>query len=171
MISSGIQRCFGRKPTKYGCLYYGQRRFAAIAVLAGGVLLTAFFSIAQTPALNRLNTAEEVRRLSPEEAARHYPVHLRGVVTVFDQTKFARVVQDGTAGIYLGDPGNLPLLKAGEIVEIDGVSYPGEYAPILQPGEIRIVGESPLPQPKTVTFDSPIGQRQGGQPVRPDKRR
>lgn len=125
------------------------------------VLFTAFFACvplfiaaADTNSpLQELHTAAEVRRLTPEQAAMHYPVRLKGVITAFDQSKFARVIQDETAGIYIGDPGNLPQLTPGDVVEIEGTTLPGEYAPILQPTQVRSLGVAKLPKPKQVSFD------------------
>lgn len=123
------------------------------AVMALAVLFSGNIRAADQPPLQELHTAAEVRRLTPEQAARHYPVHIRGVITAFDQSKFARFVQDETAGIYLGDPGNLPALNPGDVVEIQGVTYPGDYAPILQPSQIIPVGTGELPKPKPITYD------------------
>src|ERR1700690_110701 len=53
--------------------------------------------------LPELRTAEQIRRMSAEQAERHYPVRLRGVITDFDHRIFTQVyrfIQDDTAGIY-----------------------------------------------------------------------
>ncbi len=100
-----------------------------------------------------LRTAEQIRRLTPEQAALHFPVKLRGVVTVFDQRLFSRFLQDDTAGIYIGDNTNLPPLTSGQVVEIKGVTFPGEYAPILMPTVIEVVGTASLPPAKPVSYE------------------
>src|SRR5438477_2078138 len=53
-----------------------------------------------SPNLPTLTHAEEVRRLTPDEAAKGYPVRLRGVVTM-DAPAPDFFVQDKTAGIYV----------------------------------------------------------------------
>src|SRR5271157_1713204 len=45
--------------------------------------------------------------------------------------------QDETAGIYLNET-NVPALLAGQLVEVEGFTSPGEYAPIIVPGRVRI---------------------------------
>src|ERR1700728_3167256 len=112
------------------------RSFPVVA----GVWLFVFFGFptfcakaGDSPPLEELHTAEQIRRLTPEQAALHYPVKLRGVVTFFDQSLFSRFLQDDTAGIYIGDNTNLPPLVSGQLLEIKGGTYPGEYAPILMP--------------------------------------
>jgi len=65
--------------------------------------------------LEELRTAEQIRQLTQEEAARQYPVRLRGVVTFFDQSHYFRFLQDDTAGIYFfldDSPDNPPLAEA-----------------------------------------------------------
>ena len=71
---------------------------ALVCLWGGGPVLAG-----QESAPGELRTAEQVRRLSPEEAERHYPVRLRGTITFFDQripTAAFRFIQDDTAGIY-----------------------------------------------------------------------
>jgi PAS domain S-box-containing protein len=102
-----------------------------------------------------LRTAEEVRRLTAEQAAQRLPVRLRGVVTFFDERLFSRFVQDNTAGIYLFLSTNTPSfsLSVGQLVEIEGVTSPGEYAPIIVPEHVRVLAVTNLPAAKPVTFE------------------
>jgi PAS domain S-box-containing protein len=98
-----------------------------------------------------LRTAEEIRRLTEQQAEARIPVRLRGVVTFFDENLFSRFVQDETAGIYLGT--NTPPLKPGQLVEVEGTTAAGEYAPILETERVKVVGEAPLPAAKPATFE------------------
>lgn len=99
-----------------------------------------------------LRTAAAVRALTEEQARQNPQTHLRGVVTFFDSSLFSRFIQDETAGIYLFDSG-LPIhLVPGDLVEVLGVSSPGEYAPIVVPQKITVVGRAPLPTPRRVTY-------------------
>ncbi len=100
-----------------------------------------------------LRTAAAVRSLSVEEAKQKRAVRLYGVVTFFEENLFSRFVQDETSGVYLYDSA-LPLhLTPGQLVEIVGTTSPGEYAPIVVPKEIRVIGESAFPIPKRVTYE------------------
>ena len=103
--------------------------------------------------LPELHTAAEVRRLTTEQAARHYPVRLRGVVTFYDQSLFSRFVEDETAGIYLGDYSNAVTLLPGQLVEVVGTTSQGEYAPIVTPKTVEVIGTAPLPAAKSVSFE------------------
>lgn len=44
-------------------------------------------------------------------------------------------------------------LLPGQLVEVDGTTAPGEYAPIVVPQKIRVIGEAPLPAPKPVAYE------------------
>ncbi|MGH7951264.1 MAG: PAS domain-containing sensor histidine kinase [Limisphaerales bacterium] len=129
---------------------------SAAALLACLLLfITDLRLCGQTVPLPELQTAEQIRQLTAAQAALHYPVRLRGVVTFFDQSQFFRFIQDDTAGIYffLADSPTNPPLAAGQFVEIDGETSPGEYAPIVLPNQIKILGAGKFPIAKPVTFD------------------
>ena len=115
-------------------------------------LLAAYAAAAQETALRPLTTAAAVRNLTVAEAARHYPVKLRGVVTFYNADFFSRFIQDDTAGIYLHET-NMPPLLPGQVVEIVGFTSPGEYAPIVLPESVRILGTAALPAAQPVTFE------------------
>jgi PAS domain S-box-containing protein len=109
-----------------------------------------------------ITNASAVRELLPEEAAKRLPVRLRGVATfVFDT--HACFVQDDSAGIFVGNGAELPVLTPGDVVEVDGVSEPGEFAPIVQPSAARIVGRANLPQPLRVTYEELVTGREDSQ--------
>ncbi len=104
---------------------------------------------------NVLETAAQIRLLTPEQAALHYPVRLRGVVTILDLGQYFRFIQDKTAGIYfyLNDASNYPDLAAGQEVEMEGETSPGEYAPVVLPRRITYIGPGQYPEAKPVTFE------------------
>jgi len=115
--------------------------------------------------LEELQTAQQVRQMPRELAARQNPVHLRGVVTFFDQKNFFRFLQDDTAGIYffLGDSPTNPPLAAGQQVEMDGEVSPGEFAPIVIPSKIQILGAGTFPAAKPVTFEQLVSGQEDSQ--------
>jgi PAS domain S-box-containing protein len=110
---------------------------------------------AQNDPAHELNTADQVRQLTPAQAALHYPVRLRGVVTFCDQNNYYFFVQDKSAGIYFRlDPslGNPPL-ASGQLVEIDGEADPGEFAPVVMAHKIEILGTGTFPNANPVSFE------------------
>jgi PAS domain S-box-containing protein len=110
-----------------------------------------------------LRTAEAVRRLTPQEAGQRIPVHLKGVVTFYDEALFSRFIQDDTAGIYLREMTNMPAMVPGQIVEVEGVTSPGEYAPVVVPSSVKVVGEGSVPAARPVAVELLVSGREDSQ--------
>ena len=92
-------------------------------VHAVGANRTATDALAITQAL-------QLRQLSVEEAAKEIPVRLRGVVTFHDTTRAALFLHDSTDGTFVWvRPGELPKvpLRAGTLIEVEGVTAPGDF--------------------------------------------
>jgi PAS domain S-box-containing protein len=103
-----------------------------------------------------------VRELTPNQAETKLPVRLCGVVTfVFDSRSF--FVQDTSAGIYVGDGVESPLLASGDIVVLEGVSGPGEYAPIVRPSKVEVLGRTNLPPARRVSLEDLMTGREDSQ--------
>jgi signal transduction histidine kinase len=98
-------------------------------------------------------TVEQVRGITPGQADRHHPVHLRGVVTFSDwNADQAMFLQDQTASIYvkLTSAGDLPV---GEEVEVDGTTTAGDFVPYVNAVQISRLGLKPLPEPRRVSYE------------------
>jgi PAS domain S-box-containing protein len=108
----------------------------------------------QNSQTSELRTADEVRQLTPDEAERHYPVRLQGIVTFSDQNNFYLFVQDPTAGIYFRLAPSLgsPPLAPGQLIEIDGEADPGEFAPVVMAHKIDILGAGTFPTASPVSY-------------------
>jgi signal transduction histidine kinase len=109
--------------------------------------------------LPTLTHADQIRRLSPEQASLGYPVLVRGVITM-DAPAPDFFVQDATAGIYVegnASPRYPHLL--GQLVEVEGVTGPGKFAPVIREAKLRVLGEGVLP--KAQLF--PLSQLANGQ--------
>src|ERR1035438_2509343 len=120
-----------------------------------GLLFTVVVNFAQAPQgqsgnLRVLTTAREAHSLSAAESRRQYPVHLRAVVTYYDPYIDARhgclFVHDGTFGLFVSIPKapTLPL-HAGAVIDITGVTGPGDFAPIVVGHQIKVIKEGHLP--------------------------
>ena len=123
---------------------------------------------ARQAAMPELRKAEEIRRLSPSEAERHYPVRLRGTVTFFDQripTAAFRFVQDETAGIYFYLEGSVEStnLAAGELIEVEGVTGQGAFAPVVAARRIQVLGQGQFPTAREVAFEQLASGREDSQ--------
>lgn len=121
----------------------------------GGCLAFILAVFSAQASADDLSSVAAVRTLTAAQAEQKIPVHLRGVVTFFDEQLFSRFIQDDTAGIYLRFPDNVgpPTLKPGQVVDVTGTCSPGEYAPVVLVSRIRTVGAAPLPAPQVVTYE------------------
>ncbi len=114
----------------------------------------------------------EVNQLSLAEAAENLPVKLLGVITYCDQREGRAFIQDETGGVFFHPPPPVqgqPEIKAGELVEIVGVTWRGRYSPSIagdpadesilslasgvKPVRLKIVGEGVLPVPQQASVD------------------
>jgi PAS domain S-box-containing protein len=143
----------------------GWKTAGGACVLLVGLLLGCPNLQGKDAPLEELRTADQVRQMPRELAARQNPVKLRGVVTFFDQKNYFRFLQDDTAGIYfyLGSSPDNPPLAAGQLIEMEGEVSPGEFAPIVIPSKIKILGEGTFPATKPVTFEQLVSGQEDSQ--------
>jgi signal transduction histidine kinase len=132
----------------------------AVALFAFGLWVTASAQDQLLPSdlvdltphahLPTLTQVAQIRRLSLPEAERHYPVKLRGVVLDYSSLP-TLFISDQTGGIYVRATTNETLIQ-GQLVEIEGVSDAGRFAPMVIPSQLRVVGEGELPLPRDVSY-------------------
>jgi hypothetical protein len=145
----------GRRKASAGRQVSFRRRPLPFCLVLGAGLLYASLAQALQSATPIFHTVREVHTLSAEEAARHYPVHLdHAQITYFQPSFGALFLMDRTDGIYANfNRGEEPAVMAGDIVAVDGVTGPGDVAPVLPRAHFRVLGHAPLPAAPTVSFD------------------
>ena len=101
-----------------------------------------------------LNQVRKIRELSPSQAAWKYPVHVHGVITTLWRDYKSLFVQDETAGIFVASPGVAidADWHVGDEVEVEGISGPGGYAPIIEATSLKVSRHGKLPEPRLVTL-------------------
>jgi signal transduction histidine kinase len=102
------------------------------------------------PRLRPLHSAAEVRSLSWGDAARGYPVQLEAMVTYADPSSNHLFVQDGSAAVYVFTDFQDLGVSAGTLVRLEGVTGPGNLAPLVVDPRIHVLGRAPLPAPRVV---------------------
>ena len=125
-----------------------------IVVLVAGVVSVGA-KVQSPPAdkpLPALTHVDQIRRLSPEQASLGYPVVVRGVITM-DAPAPDFFVQDATAGIYVEGSVSpkFPHLLS-QFVEIEGVTGPGKFAPVIRETKFRVLAEGVLPKAQLFSF-------------------
>ena len=107
-----------------------------------------------TRTLPELQRTSAIRKLSVEQAGLSYPVRISGVVTYFDPVERLLFVQDGDGGIFIDPPPDFSgEPRAGDLVRINGVSEPGDFAPSIAATHITPIGKGQLPAPSTVGIE------------------
>lgn len=129
--------------------------------LALGIALLSTALAADQRVEQPLMSVAAIRHLTPEEAAGGLPVKISGVISYNCPARQLMFVQDETGGVYVRPRGLTPPLNefpAGTLVEVEGITVPGLFAPYVDgpdknPIRIRAVGQSALPEPLPVTQD------------------
>lgn len=134
-------------------------RFLPLA--CAGIFLSLAADVARGAAA--LTRVAEVRGLTREEAAQARSVSVSGVVT-WRGADGQFTVQDDSAGIWIGvsrarrtnlwamDDAAIAAIRRGQRIEIEGISDPGGYAPVILPRSVRLLGERELPAARPVTL-------------------
>ena len=145
-------------------------KLAGSCLTAAVLLVWPSDSLAQKAALvaptaSVLTNVVQVKRLSSQEAERHHPVRLRGVVTYFewnpDWQLYTANLQDETGGISFS-PGrtvaDVLKLKPGQLIEIEGISAQGQFAPEVRGTakfgsavRAKVIGAGPELEPQALT--------------------
>jgi PAS domain S-box-containing protein len=104
--------------------------------------------------LPSITSVARIRALSPEDAKHAYPVKIRGVITYQNPRLKVYFIQDESAGIFFGVWDDEYDLKLGQEVLLEGVTAPGQFAPIITNSSIRVLGEGHLPPDKEISPDT-----------------
>lgn len=125
-----------------------------LALICSALPLTAGPAPAQSPAppVELLTTAHEVRALSPEEADQKRPVKLRATVNAIDPRR-SIFIQDATGGTFINRQSEQWTVAPGDVLEVEGVTYPGLFLPGIAATALRVTGHGEMPQAEEVTFD------------------
>ncbi len=109
------------------------------------------FATTGSGAVPTLTRVDQVRKLSRTEAARGFPVHLKGVLTFQSADKLSVFIQDQEAGIYVFDRKASLSANLGDLIEVEGKSDPGFFAPTVILEKAKKLGKGTLTNPRRVT--------------------
>ncbi len=132
-------------------------RARAPALLALAVLPALRLAAGEPERPAPITTAAGVRALSAAAAAGALPVRIEGVVlTAVDWPAF--VLRDETDGVYVTLPPNtLAPPPLGAHVAVEGVTGPGNFAPLVTAATVRRLGTRDLPPPMRTTLTEVAG--------------
>jgi diguanylate cyclase (GGDEF)-like protein len=137
-------------------LHAGYRKLLFLITLSTGALASLLVPRSMDarqpgPSLPVITVARAAHHLTMADAAARYPVRLRGVVTYYDPSPIPGhtifFVQDTSGGVYVSLAKTSPVpLAAGDLVEVTGVSDPGQFAPVVDVATVERIEPSHLPE-------------------------
>jgi signal transduction histidine kinase len=114
-----------------------------------------------------LTNAEQIRELGPSQTATAIPVSLTGVmIDAADPAPLALILADRTAGIYVRAKQDTNMFSAfhrGDLLQIRGLTDPGQFAPIVIAESAKKVGTARLPAAQPATYQQMITGALDGQ--------
>jgi signal transduction histidine kinase len=120
-----------------------------------GISTACSLAAAELPqSIGPLTNVVQIRNLSASQAAQAVPVNFRGVVTSESSPSGRAVIlADETGGVYLLAETNIfSRIRRGDLLEVQGVSDPGEFAPIVKVTNTRRLGRTNIPPPLAVSY-------------------
>ncbi len=103
---------------------------------------------------NTINTVQGIKRLPFALAALGIPVNLQGVVTYFEPTDKSLFVQDATGGIFVQLAYDFKTdLKLGQLVSVQGVTDPDDFATSIRKSKVTVIGFGKLPEDRVPDYD------------------
>ena len=119
----------------------------------------------QTPAGRTpvLTTSQQILSLTPSEAKKGYPLHLRAVVTFFDPGPPDLFVADETGGVWVHYAGDNPPPNVGDLLDLHGTAMLVDFAPQVDKPSWRVIGHAPLPVARRVSFEQMISTAEDSQ--------
>jgi signal transduction histidine kinase len=146
-----------------------------------GIMVAAMVCLMMTgrsgAEVDAITSAASIRSLSRDEAARSLPVRITGTVVL--QIGRGRVfnIHDGSEcvavhyfkaldqGFWQGAALDEAATRPGSYVQIEGITDPAGYVPVIVPKTISVLGQRPLPMAKRVPFERLIAGSETSQLV------
>jgi PAS domain S-box-containing protein len=100
-----------------------------------------------------LSQVREVRGLAPHRADLGLPVQIRGYVTYWDREWDILFVQDQTGGIFVRTQGEDFSFAPGTVVDLEGRTGAGDFAPIVINPRIEVLEVGVLPTPSSRSYE------------------
>jgi signal transduction histidine kinase len=100
-----------------------------------------------------LTAVAQVRQLKPEQVVQGIPVRMKGVLIGNRYDAF--MLHDSTGGmsVHFNPPDWADKPRIGEMVEVEGVTGPGQFAPVIIARKVRRLGNGPMPEPIRPRWD------------------
>src|SRR4029078_806507 len=125
-----------------------------VLLLAGVAMFTPGCQTrSQNENLSVLTTVKQVRDLSPEDAERAYPVHLRGICTYYDLVSKRLVIQDNGTAILVDASQTSSSVEPGQEVEIEGLTGREAASSIINSSSLTGLAMMKMPDAQKVSVN------------------
>src|SRR5258708_7477349 len=142
-----------------------RRLISVWSVVLVAKCFTATSCAEQTNGPGVLTNAASILSLSVQRASAALPVVIRGVVTASEPHWGGRFfIQDSTGGVFVENIGDIRLIP-GDLLEVQGESEPGAYAPYINKPHWKKLGTAPLPPARPVSIEQLMSGAEDGQRV------
>lgn len=134
------------------------KNLTTVTVLGSLLAFTALTASAVGEIPSVLTRADQVNGLSIEQAKQGHPAIIHGVVTYGDVKLGHIFVQDSTAGtfVYFDPTGSEPELHPGQIIEVRGITTPGDFSPVSRTARSRFLERERYPFPSDSRLTSSL---------------
>jgi signal transduction histidine kinase/CheY-like chemotaxis protein len=123
---------------------------ALVCLFMAGFVGFPVHSADKAAGLRTLSNLSEARNLTPEEAGRGYPLRLQATVLYYDTNWGSGFIHDGTTGLFLNLHGATTPATVGDLINVEAIVTPGDFAPAAEKPRLRVLGRGTLPEPKRV---------------------
>ena len=122
------------------------------------ILDDSSIATAETGSVRTLATVGQIQSLSKEEAVRHLPVKIQGVVTSLAPSIFGYMsIQDETRGIFVRLSASVKsAIVVGQLCDVVGYTDAGDFAPIVVAEDVVVLGRGQMPVPARPTWNELI---------------
>ena len=132
--------------------------YAALCLYFAALFISAARAESNAESRRVLTSVAQIRALTNAEAAKGYPVHLRALITFHNTRKYC-FAEDDTGAIYIMRQSLGYDLAAGQVVDVEGITEAGLYAPEILERHATVVGHAALPAPQEVNFEDLAARR------------
>lgn len=144
------------------------KRILPIVTCLGLSIGPSFAADASASKPKTLTRIDDIRALGRSQVRQAPAVKVRGVVTLRDVSAPVPgwlVLDDGARSIWVqisaamekslfkGDISQLSQISQGDVLELEGLVRPGDYAPIIVPTHVDKSGSEPLPEARKVPVE------------------
>ena len=130
-----------------------------LLVLVIALAMMTYRQYAQKEKLRLLTTVAEVHNLASDEAARGYPVRLRGIHIYSDIDAKTLVIQDASAGVFIYQTQSQAPIDLGQELEVEGFTGRGESCNVIIGSKLTPLKTREMPRAEPISLPELISER------------